>query len=135
MRIGLIIKLYRESHSLSMEEFAKKANISKAYVGLLEKGMHPKTGNIIKPSIDIIRKVANGMGTDFDTLFRQLDEDVFIDNNKDNNNLPTALLSDEQLELVTKFESLSSAHQKMILENIAFLEAQESLSDDQKKVD
>lgn len=134
MRIGLIIKLYRESHSLSMEEFAKKANISKAYVGLLEKGIHPKTGNAIKPSIDIITKVANGMGTDFDTLFRQLDEDVSV-NNMDNTNLPTASLSDEQLELVTKFESLSSEHQKMILENIASLEALESLSDDQKKDD
>lgn len=79
MRLGLIIQEYRREHSLSMDEFSKKCELSKAYIGLLEKGIHPKTGKTIIPSITTIKKAAKGMNINFDELFSKLDEDIALE--------------------------------------------------------
>ena len=78
MKLGEIIKEYREKYNLSMSEFSKRSGISKAYIGMLESGVNPRNGKPIKPSVEIIKKCASGMHTDFDTLFHQLDEDVVV---------------------------------------------------------
>lgn len=51
MTLGEIIKEYRTAHNLSMDAFSEKSGISKAYISLLEKNKHPKTGKPIAPSI------------------------------------------------------------------------------------
>lgn len=99
MKIGDIIKDYREKNHLSMSEFAKRAGISKGYVGMLESGLNPATGKPIKPSIEVIHKVASGMRTDFDTLFRQLDEDVILNTPPED-----AVLSQRHLELYSQLD-------------------------------
>lgn len=76
MTLGDVIKKYREEHSLSMDSFSKASGISKAYISLLEKNKHPKTGKEIAPSIDIIKQAASGMGLDFDYLFNMIDDEV-----------------------------------------------------------
>ena len=76
MTLGEIIKQYREEHGLSMDSFSKRSGISKAYISLLEKNRHPKTGKPIAPSIQSIKQAADGMGIDFNTLFNLLDGDV-----------------------------------------------------------
>lgn len=73
MTLGDIIKDYRKSHSMSMDLFAEKSGISKAYISLLEKNRHPKTGKPIAPSIQCIKQAANGMNMDFITLFGMID--------------------------------------------------------------
>lgn len=78
MTLGEIIKNYRIDHSMSMDVFAKNSGISKAYISLLEKNKHPKTGKEITPSIPIIKQAAFCMGMDFDTLFAMLDKDYTI---------------------------------------------------------
>lgn len=80
MRIGLIIQNYRIKNKISMDIFAKKCDLSKAYIGMLEQGVHPKTKKPINPSVDTIKKVASGMGMDFEDLFKMLDEDITLDN-------------------------------------------------------
>lgn len=80
MRLGLIIQNYRNKNSLSMESFAKRCGLSKAYIGMLEQGIHPKTKKPIRPSVDTIKKVSTGMGMDFETLFKTLDEDISLNN-------------------------------------------------------
>lgn len=79
MRLGLIINEYRAKNGMSMDEFAKKSGLSKAYIGFLEKGVHPKTMNPIKPSVDAIKKCATAMGMDFSTLFNMLDEEITLE--------------------------------------------------------
>ena len=74
MTLGDIIKDYRKTHNMSMGEFAEKSNISKAYISLLEKNRHPKSGNPIAPSIQCIKQAAEGMGMDFNVLFAKIDE-------------------------------------------------------------
>lgn len=78
MTLGEIIKAYRTTHNISMETFAAKSGISKAYISLLEKNKHPKTGRPIAPSIQNIKKAADAMGMDFNVLFSKLDCDVSL---------------------------------------------------------
>lgn len=76
MTLGDIIKNYRGTHKLSMDAFSEKSGISKAYISLLEKNKHPKTGKAIAPSIQCIKQAADGMGMDFNILFGMIDGNV-----------------------------------------------------------
>ena len=78
MTLGEIIKEYRTTHNLSMDTFSEKSGISKAYISLLEKNKHPKTGKPIAPSIQSIKQAADGMGMDFNTLFSKIDGNVDV---------------------------------------------------------
>lgn len=78
MTLGNIIKNYRTEHNLSMDAFSEKSGISKAYISLLEKNKHPKTGKAIAPSIQCIKQAANGMNIDFNILFGMLDCDISL---------------------------------------------------------
>lgn len=82
MTLGDIIKEYRTKHKLSMDAFSYKSGISKAYISLLEKNKHPKTGKEIAPSIQSIKQAAQGMGMAFDELFSLIDSNVsLVDDN------------------------------------------------------
>ena len=81
MTLGSIIKNYRSEHALSMDAFSERSGISKAYISLLEKNKHPKTGKEIAPSIQCIRQAAQGMNISFDELFALLDGKVVVDDN------------------------------------------------------
>lgn len=85
MTLGDIIKAYRTEHNLSMDAFSEKSGISKAYISLLEKNKHPKTGKSIAPSIQCIKQAAMGMDIDFNNLFNMLDGDVSLGNELSNN--------------------------------------------------
>lgn len=80
MTLGEIIKKYREEHSISMAEFAKRSGMSKSYVALLEKNINPSTGKSIVPSIKSIQQAAIGMNMPFDKLFEMVD---YVDIAKD----------------------------------------------------
>ena len=84
MTLGDIIKEYRASHNLSMDAFFMKSGISKAYISLLEKNRHPKTGKPIAPSIQCIKQAAEGMNIDFDVLFKRIDGNVTLDAEEQN---------------------------------------------------
>ena len=78
MTLGDIIKDYRKKYDLSMDAFSEKSGISKAYVSLLEKNKHPKTGKNIAPSIQCIKQAADGMNMDFNVLFGLIDGNVTV---------------------------------------------------------
>ena len=61
-----------------MATFAEKSGISKAYISLLEKNRHPKTGKPISPSIQCIKQVADAIGMNFDDLFKTLEGNVTV---------------------------------------------------------
>ncbi len=82
MTLGDIIKEYRQAHSLSMEEFSRYSGLSKAYISLLEKNKHPKTGKPIIPSLYTIRRVGVALGMSFDDLFSKLDNDYLVEINE-----------------------------------------------------
>lgn len=82
MTLGNIIKDYRKKHALSMDAFSEKSGISKAYISLLEKNKHPKTGKPIAPSIQSIKQAADAMNMDFNVLFGMIDGDVSLKSEK-----------------------------------------------------
>lgn len=78
MKLGEILRFYRATHSMSMDEFSRRSGISKSYISLLEKDKHPKTGEPITPSVNIINQAATAMGLSFDDLFKMLNSDQKI---------------------------------------------------------
>lgn len=78
MTLGDIIKEYRSQHGMSMDDFSQRSGISKAYISLLEKNRHPRTGMPIIPSVGTISKAAIGMGMDFNDLFFMIDGNVDV---------------------------------------------------------
>ena len=50
MKIGAIVKEYRQRKKLTMEEFANKIGKSKGYISMLEKGENPQTHKPIAPN-------------------------------------------------------------------------------------
>lgn len=72
MNLGEIINEYRTRQNISMETFAQKANVSKAYIGMLEKNINPSTGKPPIPSLQTISKISRVVGIDVDTLLEKL---------------------------------------------------------------
>lgn len=70
--LGEIINEYRKTHKMSMDDFANKSELSKAYISMLEKNYNPKSKKKIIPTIDTIAKCAKAMNMDFDELFNAL---------------------------------------------------------------
>ena len=79
MTLGDIIQDYRRKHGLSMDEFARRGNLSKGYISMLEKNKNPRSGKPIIPSIATYASVATAMGISTDDLMRMVDKDQPVD--------------------------------------------------------
>lgn len=78
MTLGDIIKSYRKTNDLSMDDFARVSGISKTYISMLEKNINPKNKQEIVPTIETIGKAAKGMFMSFDELFDMLGDDTKV---------------------------------------------------------
>jgi XRE family transcriptional regulator len=97
MKVGEWLKLYREQHNLSMQALADLCGFSKAYINVLEKGVNPKTGKPISPTMQTFEKIARGTKTDVDTLLKILDGDQPITVNAPaSDDLPDLTQKDER---------------------------------------
>lgn len=74
MNLNDYIVEYRKAHGLSQRQFAERCGVSNGYISMLEKGINPKTGLPITCSIDMLKKLASGMGTTLNTLFAEVDD-------------------------------------------------------------
>lgn len=70
--LGEIIRTYRQSHHMSMSDFAKVSGLSKTYIHQLEKNQHPTTGKPIVPTLQTIKQVADAMGRDVTKMFYEI---------------------------------------------------------------
>ena len=125
MTLGEIIKKYREEHHMSMDAFAEKSGMSKAYISLLEKNKHPKTGKPIAPSIQSIKQAADAMGVDFNNLFMMIDGDVDLAGevgrtHKTSANVGvTVEMSNYEEDLFRKYRSLDQ-HQRQLVDDLIY---------------
>ena len=71
MKLGEIVRNYREENRLSMRDFAKKSGLSSGYISMLEKDRNPRNGKPIVPSIETYDCVATAMGISLDELLRR----------------------------------------------------------------
>ena len=58
---------------MSMDEFAKLANLSKPYISMLEKNKNSRNGKPIVPSVMTLKKVSKVLNISFDDLIKMLD--------------------------------------------------------------
>ena len=78
MKLGDMIREYRLAHDFSQRQLAIACGLSNGYISILEKGINPKTGKPVTPTIPQLKKLSAGMGM---TLMELLDsvDDMPID--------------------------------------------------------
>lgn len=73
MKLSEMVKKYRTEHKYSLRDFGNICGLSFVQISLLERGVNAK-GKPFTPSFDTLCKLAKGMGTDFETLIRSVDD-------------------------------------------------------------
>jgi len=64
VRFGLKVKELRKSIGITQEELAERVDVSKDYIGLIERGLR-------SPSLKIMERIANSLGVKITTLFEE----------------------------------------------------------------
>lgn len=108
MTLGDIIKQYRNENSATMEQVAKQCGITKGYVAMLERNINSKTGRPVKPTIETILKVCDGLRLDIDSVFQALDDDYVITLHT---KVPSHFKNSRQEHFISQFNLLNSEGQ------------------------
>lgn len=110
MTLGQIIKEYREEHGLSQDAIAERANLSKAYISVLERNKNPKTGKPPVVTPKTINSIAGALNTTFDAIFAELDKDIKISVKEQFPNTPRANISvfSEPVDNIIDFPVIAS---------------------------
>ena len=113
MTIGEIIKDYRKRNNLSQREFALRCKLSNGSISIIERGVNPKTGEPIIPSLPTLNTIAKGMNITIDELLEQIgDTEISL------SRTPSGQQNMRTAEFIRLFEQLSPEQQKMIIAQI-----------------
>ena len=115
MKLGEWLKEYRKEHGLSMQNLADSCGFSKAYIGMLEKGVNPTTNKPVSPTMQTFEKIAKATGQDVDTLLKILDDEQLI-------TIKPFKLNEKQTELIKGYDNLNDEGQNMLLGILASLQ-------------
>ena len=74
MKLGDLIREYRESHDLSQRQFAALCDLSNGYISILEKGVNPNTNKPVTPTLPQLKKLAEGLHITLSELFERVDD-------------------------------------------------------------
>ncbi len=74
MKLGDLIREYREKSELSQRQFADKCDLSNGYISILEKGANPNTGKPVTPTIPQLKKLAFGMNMTVMEMLEMVDD-------------------------------------------------------------
>lgn len=74
MKLGDLIRSYRDTHGLSQRQFANQCDLSNGYISILEKGLNPSTGKPVTPTLPQMKKLADGMAITLSELFEKVDD-------------------------------------------------------------
>lgn len=121
MTLGTLIKDYRAKNHISMEQFAKKSGLSKAYISILERNINPVNSKTVTPSLTTIKAVAAAIEMDLDAVIACLDEDQpMVSPTSGSEHQSSCEMSSQNAEqcepLVFLYKSLSAEHQKQVYE-------------------
>lgn len=94
MKLGDIVKKYREEHDLSMRQFAKQSGLSHAYIPLIEKGLNAN-GYPLTPSITVMKRLADAMGMTLNDLMAMTDDDMEVDLSYEANSIVSDLVKQD----------------------------------------
>ena len=73
MRLGEMIKEYREAHGQSQRTFARRCGLSNVQIAFLERG-YGNSGKPFEPTFETVRKVAKAMGTTAEALLTECED-------------------------------------------------------------
>ena len=126
MHLGEIIKEFRAANKLSMAKFAEMANVSKAYISVLERNKRPDTEKPVVPSIPVIKNVAEAMGMSFDDLFNMLEDNQVVSVVDDSivnkiSNIVYKLSNDRQRKVYNYAENLIKEQNGIEEEKVVYL--------------
>ena len=94
MRLGSIIRDYRQTHDLSMGEFAKLSGLSKPYISMLESNKNSRDGKPIVPSIGTLLKTAKAMNITLTDMLNLIGENQYVNLAPEINEEETTILND-----------------------------------------
>lgn len=140
MKLSLWIYNYRKEHALSMQAMADLCGLSKQYVSVLEKGINPNTKKEFVPSIETVKKIADGTGTDLTTLIGLLGKDQeFVINSavpfpSFESTETEITLTDQEQELITDFRQLNAEGKKAAAKVVKSLISDPDYADKSKNV-
>lgn len=118
MTLGDYIKEYRQAHKYSMDDFAKRSGLSKAYVSILERNYNPSTKKAAIPSLETVKRVAIATNIDFNDLIALLDQEISLDPGIIQIEPPTEKvpsISADDKELLRKFHCLDDRGKAAVL--------------------
>ncbi len=115
MKLGDIIKKYREDHGLSLRAFSDLSGVSNSYLSMLESGKHPRSGRPIVPTLTKLNQLADAMGLRVDDLIQEMDDmPVKIDGDFS--------LSPLEKQIIKRFRLLPDGERNMILRSLGLEE-------------
>ena len=115
MKLGDIIKKYREDHGLSLRAFSYLSGVSNSYLSMLESGKHPRSGRPIVPTLTKLNQLADAMGLRVDDLIQEMDDmPVKIDGD--------CSLSPLEKQIIMRFRLLPDGERNMILRSLGLEE-------------
>ena len=107
MKLGDIIREYRQTHGLSMGEFATLSGLSKPYISMLESNKNSRDGKPIVPSIGTLLKAAKAMNISLNEILSMLGENQRI-------NLAPEI-NEKQTELIKGYNELNADGQILLM--------------------
>lgn len=115
MKLGDIIKKYREDHGLSLRAFSDLSGVSNSYLSMLESGKHPRSGRPIVPTLTKLNQLSDAMGLRVDDLIQEMDDmPVKIDGDFS--------LSPLEKQIIMRFRLLPDGERNMILRSLGLEE-------------
>ena len=126
MHLGEIIKEFRAANKLSMAKFAEMANVSKAYISVLERNKRPDTEKPVIPSIPVIKNVAEAMGMSFDDLLIMIEDNQVVSVVDDSvvnkiSNIVYKLSNDRQRKVYNYADDLMKEQEGIEEEKVVYL--------------
>lgn len=107
MKLGEIIREYRQRNNISMGDFAKVSGLSKPYISMLEADKNSNGGKPIKPSVETLIKVSFAVGVSLEELLRKLgDEEI---------DLRPSEFSEEETKLVNGYRGLDDESKRLVV--------------------
>ncbi len=119
MDLGKIVKQFREEHSLSMDEFAKRCSLSKGYISMIENNVNPRNNKPISPTLPSLNKLAFGMGIELDDLLRLMDGNQPIELVADTPASSEFHISDLEKTIILEYRKSDEITQAMVLRALA----------------
>lgn len=113
MKLKDLIYQYRMEHGLSMDQFAKRCGVSKAYISIIESGRNRATGKPVTPTLITIKQLSDGMDMSLDDLLRSLDSLPISLSRED----PAVLQSAKEDQMLTLFRKLNAAGQDKLIDS------------------